>query len=50
MAKISIASIEELSYSIQSVDWKACFICQQDGTYDDLRDPTAWKGMICKFI
>lgn len=43
MANISIISMDELSTSLESVDWKICFICQQSGKYD-VQDPMAKKG------
>lgn len=45
MANISIISIDELSASFESIDWRYCFICQQDGHHDDLQDPMARKGL-----
>jgi len=44
MANISIISLDELSASLESIDWKICFICQQNGKADDLQDPKARKG------
>ena len=44
MANISIISIDELSASFESIDWKICFICQQNGKNEDLQDPMARKG------
>ena len=43
MANINVTSIEELSTSLETIDWKLCFICQQFGK-DELQDPMAKKG------
>ena len=43
MTKISDISMEELSTSLETIDWKLCFICQQIGK-DDLQDPIVKKG------
>ena len=43
MANINVISMEELSTSLETIDWKLCLICQQIGK-DDLQDPMAKKG------
>ena len=43
MANISGISMEELSASLETMDWKLCFTCQQTGK-DELQDPMTKKG------
>ena len=43
MVDISVISMEELPASLETIDGKLCFICQQTGK-DDLKDPMAKKG------
>ena len=45
MAKISVISMEELSTSLEVIDWKLCFIWQQIEKYD-LQDPVTKKGKV----
>ena len=45
MAKISVISMEELSTSLEVIDWKLCFICQHIEKYD-LQDPVTKKGKV----
>ena len=43
MANINVISMEELSASLETIDWKLCFICEQIGK-DDLQDPMVKKS------
>ena len=43
MANINVISMEELSTSLETIDWKLCFICEQIGK-DDLQDPMVKKS------
>ena len=43
MANISVILTEELSTSLETMNWKLCFICQQIRK-NDLKDPITKKG------